>query len=87
MGIGKEIKKGWFNVKLIGKEIFTSVLKWEIYELERQDYSGDRPVCKICGDSDNLYYLKKDGIITKDSFYLCQGCLDGVGIMQSKLYE
>jgi hypothetical protein len=34
-----------------------------------------------------LYYLKKDGIIAKDSFYLCQGCLDGVGIMQSKLYE
>ena len=45
---------------LIGKEIFTSVLKWEIYELERQDYSGDRPVCKICEDSDNL---KKEKII------------------------
>ncbi len=64
-----------------------SVLKWEIYELERQDYSGDRPVYKICGDSDNLYYLKKDGIIAKDSFYLCQSCLDGIGIMQNKLYE
>ena len=73
-------------MKLIGKEIFTSVLKWEIYELKTR-YSGDRPVCKICGDSDNLYYLKKDGIIAKDSFYLCQSCLDGIGIMQGKLYK
>jgi len=74
-------------MNLIGKETLPTLTKWEIYELERQDYSGDRPVCKICGDSDNLYYLKKDGIIVKDSFHLCQSCLDGIGIMQGKLYE
>lgn len=74
-------------MNLIGKETLPTLIKWEIYELERQDYSGDRPVCKICEDSDNLYYLKKEGIIVKDSFYICQSCLDGIGIMQSKLYE
>lgn len=80
-------------MNLIGKETLPTLTKWEIYELERQDYSGDRPVkllvpiCKICGDSDNLYYLKKEGIIVKNSFYICQSCLDGIGIMQSKLYE
>ena len=74
-------------MNLISKETLPTLTKWEIYELERQDYSGPRPVCKICGDSDHLYYLKKDGIIVKDSFYLCQSCLDGIGIMQGKLYE
>jgi len=74
-------------MNLIGKETLPTLTKWEIYELERQDYSGDRPVCKICGDSDNLYYLKKDGIIAKDSFHLCQSCLDGIGVMQGKLYK
>ena len=74
-------------MNLIGKETLPTLTKWEIYELERQDYSGDRPVCKICEDSDNLYYLKKEGMIVKDSFYICQSCLDGIGIMQSKLYE
>lgn len=74
-------------MNLIGKETLPTLTKWEIYELERQDYSGDRPVCKICEDSDNLYYLKKEGIIVKDSFYICQSCLDGIGVMQSKLYK
>ena len=74
-------------MNLIGKETLPTLTKWEIYELERQDYSNPRPICKICEDSDNLYYLKKEGIIVKDSFYLCQSCLDGIGIMQGKLYE
>lgn len=74
-------------MNLIGKETLPTLTKWEIYELERQDYSGDRPVCKICEDSDNLYYLKKEGIIVKDNFYICQSCLDGIGIMQNKLYK
>ena len=74
-------------MNLIGKETLPTLTKWETYELERQDYSGDRPVCKICEDSDNLYYLKKEGIIVKDSFYICQSCLDGIGVMQSKLYK
>ena len=73
-------------MKLIGKEIFTNVLKWEIYELEKPDYSNTI-TCKICGDVNDLYYIKKDGIIVKNSFYICQSCLDGIGIMQCKLYE